>query len=110
MKQLRNNNAKNSKALSVVAAELIASHAKLPWAERFDVVPKTPLPFSENGDEDGEPIDVHDDLKREVAFYKMALEGVHEARKLCKKAKVPFSRPDDFFAEMVKTDGTFTWR
>lgn len=104
-KQLRANNAKNSKALSVVTAELVAAHAKLPWAERFDVIPKTPLPFGENGDPESNPLDVHDDLKREVAFYKLALEGVHEARKLCKKAKVPFSRPDDFFAEMVKTDG-----
>lgn len=104
MKQLRANNAKNSKALSVVAAEMIAAHAKLPWAERFDIIPETPLPFGENGDPDSNPLDVHDDLKREVAFYKMALEGVHEARKQCKKANVPFSRPDDFFAEMVKTD------
>eukprot|EP00526_Cylindrotheca_closterium_P012611 CAMPEP_0113630262 /NCGR_PEP_ID=MMETSP0017_2-20120614/15721_1 /TAXON_ID=2856 /ORGANISM="Cylindrotheca closterium" /LENGTH=444 /DNA_ID=CAMNT_0000540715 /DNA_START=63 /DNA_END=1397 /DNA_ORIENTATION=- /assembly_acc=CAM_ASM_000147 len=104
MKQLRANNAHNSKALSVVTAELVAAHAKLPWAERFDIVPETPLPFGENGDEDSNPLDVHDDLKREVAFYKLALDGVNLARKQCKKANVPFSRPEDFFAEMVKTD------
>merc|ERR1719215_1267276 len=34
----------------------------------------------------------------------MALESVHKARKECNKAKIPFSRPEDFFAEMVKTD------
>ena len=109
LKQLRANNAKNSKALSVVTAELIAAHSKLPWAERFDVIPETPLPFGENGDPDSNPLDVHDDLKREVAFYKLALEGVNEARKQCNKANVPFSRPDDFFAEMVKTDGKFVF-
>ncbi|CAJ1940278.1 unnamed protein product [Cylindrotheca closterium] len=104
IKQLRANNVKNSKALSVVTAELVAAHAKLPWAERLDIIPETPLPFGEHGDADANPLDVHDDLKREVAFYKMALEGVNEARKQCKKANVPFSRPEDFFAEMVKTD------
>ena len=53
----------------------------------------------------GNPLDVHDDLKREVAFYNMALEAANMARKLCHDANVPFSRPEDFFAEMVKTDG-----
>lgn len=104
IKELRANNTKNSKALKVVTAELVAAHAKLPWAERFDIIPQTPLPFGENGDADSNPLDVHDDLKREVAFYKMALEGVNEARKQCKQNNIPFSRPDDFFAEMLKTD------
>eukprot|EP00980_Cylindrotheca_fusiformis_P011936 scaffold2830_cov131-Cylindrotheca_fusiformis.AAC.57 len=113
MKQMIANNSHNSKALAVVTAELAAAHARLPWAERFEVVPETPLPFGENGDPESNPLDVHDDLKREVAFYNLALEAVHKARKECKKAKIPFSRPDDFFAEMVKTDGTspfcFVW-
>ncbi|KAL3945861.1 MAG: hypothetical protein SGBAC_000012 [Bacillariaceae sp.] len=103
-KELQANNTNNSKALKVVTAELVAAHAKLPWAERFDIIPQTPLPFGENGDADSNPLDVHDDLKREVAFYKMALEGVNEARKQCKQNNIPFSRPDDFFAEMLKTD------
>jgi rRNA-processing protein EBP2 len=104
-KLLRANNTQNSKALAVVTAELVASHAKLPWAERFDIMPETPLPFGENGDPESNPLDVHDDLKREVAFYNLALEAVNLARKECQEAKVQFSRPEDFFAEMVKTDG-----
>lgn len=104
MKRLKANNHNNSKALSVVTAGLAAAHAKLPWAETFDIIPKTPLPFGDNGDPESNPLDVHDDLKREVAFYNMALEAVHCARKECKKAKITFSRPDDFFAEMIKTD------
>jgi rRNA-processing protein EBP2 len=104
-KLLRANNTHNSKALAVVTAEQVASHAKLPWAERFDIMPETPLPFGENGDPESNPLDVHDDLKREVAFYNVALEAVNLARKECQKAKVQFSRPEDFFAEMVKTDG-----
>ena len=105
VKKMRVNNSQNSKALAIVTSELVASHSKMPWAETFDVIAPTPLPFGESGDSESSPVDVHDDLKREVAFYNMALEAVHEARKECKKANVPFSRPDDFFAEMVKTDG-----
>ena len=90
---------KNSKALAAVLDEMTAAKKGMPWAETFDVIPSEPLPFVDN------PLDVHDDLKREVAFYNLALEAVKEARNACNDAGVPFSRPDDFFAEMVKTDG-----
>lgn len=104
--QLVQNNQVNSKALAVVIAELTASHAHLPWAETFHVIPATPLPFGQKGDPESNPLDIHDDLKREVAFYNSALEAVNEARGKCKEVGIQFSRPDDFFAEMVKTDGT----
>ena len=94
----------NTKAMSVVTQELRAFRASMPWAESFSVVPPTPLPFAP-GQESS--LDIHDDLKREVAFYDMALEAALVARKKCQEAKVPFSRPEDFFAEMVKTDGTY---
>jgi rRNA-processing protein EBP2 len=93
----------NPKALDSVTKELEATKHGMVWAETFDVVPKTPLPFGPN-DPDGNPLDVHDDLKREVAFYNLALESVHIARKKCEQAKISFTRPVDFFAEMVKTD------
>ena len=48
--------------------------------------------------------DVDDDLNRELAFYKQSLDAVKEARNLLKKEGMPFSRPTDYFAEMVKTD------
>ncbi|TIA82293.1 hypothetical protein E3P94_02257 [Wallemia ichthyophaga] len=48
--------------------------------------------------------DVYDDLSRELAFYKQSLEAVERAKPQVLKAGVPFSRPNDFFAEMVKTD------
>lgn len=48
--------------------------------------------------------DVDDDLNRELAFYKQSLDAVNEARLKLKKEGVPFSRPVDYFAEMVKTD------
>lgn len=94
------------KALRSVTTELVMENLALPWPEKFEVVPSTPLPFGQMTDE-GLPIQVHDDLKREVAFYNLALEAVHTARIQCEKLQIPFSRPEDFFAEMVKTDGTF---
>lgn len=48
--------------------------------------------------------DVGDDLTRELEFYKQSLSAVQEARKLLKGEKQPFSRPTDYFAEMVKAD------
>jgi len=48
--------------------------------------------------------DINDDLNRELAFYKQSLSAVQEARQLLKVEGVPFSRPADYFAEMVKSD------
>lgn len=48
--------------------------------------------------------DTNDDLTRELAFYKQALEAAKSARAALKKEGVPFSRPTDYFAEMVKSD------
>ena len=48
--------------------------------------------------------DVEDDLNRELAFYAQSLSTVNEARALLKKEGVSFSRPADYFAEMVKSD------
>lgn len=39
-----------------------------------------------------------------MAFYKLALDAVPGARKLCAKYDIPFSRPTDYYAEMVKSD------
>ena len=48
--------------------------------------------------------DAMDDETRELMFYKIARDATITARGLLKKEKVPFSRPADYFAEMVKTD------
>ncbi|MCJ1281583.1 rRNA-processing protein and EBNA1-binding protein ebp2 [Xylographa opegraphella] len=48
--------------------------------------------------------DINDDLNREIAFYKQCLDSATEARSLLKKEGVPFTRPTDYFAEMVKSD------
>ena len=48
--------------------------------------------------------DAHDDLTREMEFYRIAKEGVLEGRSLLLAEGIAFSRPPDYFAEMVKTD------
>lgn len=48
--------------------------------------------------------DIYDDTERELAFYKQALNASIEGRKLARKNKIEFSRPVDYFAEMVKSD------
>ena len=48
--------------------------------------------------------DINDDLNRELTFYKQCLDAVNEGRSLLKREGVPFTRPTDYFAEMVKTD------
>jgi rRNA-processing protein EBP2 len=49
--------------------------------------------------------DPNDDLKREETFYAIARSAVTDARKLLKKEGIPFTRPADYFAEMVKSEG-----
>jgi rRNA-processing protein EBP2 len=71
-------------------------------------LPYSKLAFSEyqavTTDEPVEIADVEDDLSRELAFYKQCLSSVKSARSKLKKEGVSFSRPVDYFAEMVKSD------
>ncbi|KAJ9096075.1 hypothetical protein QFC21_005440 [Naganishia friedmannii] len=66
------------------------------------------LPFGEHltltSHEDHSEVDPSDDLKRELAFYKQALSVVDKAKKLCQKSDIPFTRPTDYYAEMIKSD------
>lgn len=49
--------------------------------------------------------DISDDLNRELQLYAQSLEAAKKARALLRAAGLPFSRPKDYFAEMVKDDG-----
>ena len=46
-----------------------------------------------------------DDLNREKAFYTQAQAAVAIARQKLETMKVPYLRPDDYYAEMLKSDG-----
>lgn len=48
--------------------------------------------------------DPNDDLTRELEFYRICRTAATDARNLLKKEKIPFTRPSDYFAEMVKND------
>ncbi|RXH94933.1 hypothetical protein DVH24_024617 [Malus domestica] len=49
-------------------------------------------------------VDVNDDLTRELAFYTQALEGTRKAFEKLQSMGLPFLRPEDYYAEMVKSD------
>ena len=71
-------------------------------------LPYSTLPFSAHQSlTTSEPVsipDVNDDLNRELAFYKQCLSAANEGRSALLKEGVSFSRPNDYFAEMVKSD------
>jgi hypothetical protein len=48
--------------------------------------------------------DVSNDVERELEFHRQALSAVQDARKLLRAESAPFTRPTDYFAEMVKAD------
>lgn len=48
--------------------------------------------------------DDHDDLEREMSFYNHALAAVNVGRAKLNELGIKFRRPDDFFAESIKSD------
>lgn len=84
--------------------------ALLASLERISIPKDTSVPFathqiivSSAPTSDSIP-DVADDLQRELAFYTQCLEAARQGRSKLLAAGVPFSRPKDYFAEMVKED------
>ena len=66
------------------------------WVERLQVTASAPLKKGEwNIDDDG---------MREELFEAQALKSVEMAVQLLKQNKVPYRRPADYYAEMVKSD------
>ncbi|WFD32834.1 rRNA-processing protein EBP2 [Malassezia sp. CBS 17886] len=69
----------------------------LPWIETMAIV--------YNKTTADEIADAQNDLDRELAFsYRQSLHAAVRGRERVLAANVPFSRPDDYFAEMLKTD------
>ena len=73
-----------------------STSGKMPWIETMSLV-------YEHATADEVP-DAHNDLDRELSFYRQSLAAAIRGRELVLAAKVSFSRPNDYFAEMVKTD------
>lgn len=71
------------------------------------VLGQTELPFLESYEIcefEVEPTEENDDLAREMAFYRHTLQAVDLGRDRLKKLGVPVRRPDDYFAESMKSD------
>lgn len=84
----------NTVALTAALKRISLPIAKLPFSEHQSITTSLPVKIE----------DVSDDLNRELAFYAQSLSAVQEARKKLKEEGVPFTRPTDYFAEMVKAD------
>jgi rRNA-processing protein EBP2 len=83
------------------------NHPALTQALSTFALPWTTLPFAAHQSTTSSldaPIDVDDDLSRELAFYKQALGAAQEVRTKLLAEGVPFGRPSDYFAEMIKDD------
>ncbi|CAD6505974.1 BgTH12-06907 [Blumeria graminis f. sp. triticale] len=84
----------NIVALTSALKRIAVTTPKLQFSEHLSITTSTPVSIP----------DVSDDLNRELAFYSQCLSAAQEARKLLKCEGIPFSRPKDYFAEMVKAD------
>lgn len=69
------------------------------WPENVDWKHKLSLDINQDNE-----VDVNDDLNRELAFYTQALEGARQAFTKFQTMGLPFLRPSDYYAEMVKSD------
>lgn len=69
------------------------------WPEDVDWTHKLTVEIDQ-----GQAVDVNDDLAREMAFYTQALEGTRQAFEKLQEMGLPFLRPSDYYAEMVKSD------
>jgi rRNA-processing protein EBP2 len=84
----------NTAALTAALNRISLPYSKLAFSEHQSITSDLPTDIP----------DVEDDLNRELAFYKQSLQAVNDARGKLKKEGVAFSRPVDYFAEMVKSD------
>uniref|UniRef100_A0A672T7Y5 EBNA1 binding protein 2 n=1 Tax=Sinocyclocheilus grahami TaxID=75366 RepID=A0A672T7Y5_SINGR len=82
----------------------------LPWAERLDLTnyPAVDIVAKAEGraqqPEGSEDVSAEDDFQREMYFYRQAQATVLAALPKLHKFKIPTKRPEDYFAEMAKTD------
>lgn len=84
----------NSAAIKTTLKRISFITPSTPFSEHNSLVSTLPISVP----------DPNDDLTRELEFYKACQDAAVTARGLLKKEGIPFSRPGDYFAEMVKTD------
>ncbi|KAF2135517.1 uncharacterized protein K452DRAFT_313922 [Aplosporella prunicola CBS 121167] len=84
----------NTAAMTAAVHRIAYNTAKMAFSEHMSITSDKPTEIA----------DTNDDLNRELAFYQQALTAVKEAQTQLKKEGAPFTRPNDYFAEMVKSD------
>ncbi|KAK2176415.1 hypothetical protein NP493_663g00038 [Ridgeia piscesae] len=91
-------------------AALVNLKNDLPWIERMDIVTQplpAPKPFLDQLGPEPDDLggdSVHDDFKREMRFYRQAQSAILEGIERLHSMHIPTKRPDDYFAEMAKSD------
>uniref|UniRef100_A0A8C5QHV1 EBNA1 binding protein 2 n=1 Tax=Leptobrachium leishanense TaxID=445787 RepID=A0A8C5QHV1_9ANUR len=94
--------------ISGLKQSLLDLQKDLPWLERLDVtaepVPEMPGLTGQASSQDSSEVNAEDDFQREMSFYRQAQAAVLFALPRLQKMKVATKRPDDYFAEMAKTD------
>ncbi|GFP83746.1 probable rRNA-processing protein ebp2 homolog [Phtheirospermum japonicum] len=78
---------------------LLDKLADISWPKNADWIHKLTVDIVHD-----QAIDVNDDLNRELAFFTQALDGAREALGRFQSMGLPFLRPSDYYAEMVKSD------
>ncbi|KAL8656086.1 MAG: hypothetical protein Q9210_000471 [Variospora velana] len=84
----------NATALTKIYNSISLPIAELPFSEHQTITSADPISIP----------DINDDLARELIFHQQCLTAAREAQVFLKKEGVPFSRPPDYFAEMIKSD------
>jgi rRNA-processing protein EBP2 len=74
---------------------------KLNWSERLIVVSNTDVQMQDN-------IDVNNDVQREVQFYNIALGNTRTGLEKVAEEGLKLDRPQDYLAEMFKSDRIMT--
>jgi len=102
--------ANNIDGLKQKLSELEGPLKAFPWVERLDhvVVKAAPLApelaFKEADVAKAAADDVHNDFQREMKFYRQAQATVLEVLPRLQSMGVPTKRPEDYFAQMAKSD------
>lgn len=109
--------------ISALKQKLAEFEKKLPWLERLDMInapaalaPELAFKESEHSKERSKDLKqskssvsidqdvIHNDFKREMIFYRQAQSAVLEALPRLHSMNIATKRPNDYFAQMAKTD------
>uniref|UniRef100_A0A8C4XUI1 EBNA1 binding protein 2 n=1 Tax=Falco tinnunculus TaxID=100819 RepID=A0A8C4XUI1_FALTI len=77
---------------------------QLEWVERLDITLGQVVDPTSQSASNKEAVDPENDFQREMSFYRQAQAAVLEALPRLHKLQIPTRRPDDYFAEMAKSD------